>query len=95
MGARVNKYGREFTYKLDLLRAGEEESLSLDVERVASAIERLRDVAFKGDAQAQVALIRVGLLFSRALERRRQVGELRRGLRVWNEDARAIGGTIE
>jgi hypothetical protein len=95
MGARVNGYNRELIYELDLLRAGEKELPQLDGKRVASAIERLRDIAAKGDAQAQAALVRVGLLFGRARERRRRVDELRRGLRIWNEDAGAFGGAIE
>jgi hypothetical protein len=95
MGAGVNDYNRKITYELALLRAGEEELPQLDGKRVASTIERLRDEAARGDAKAEAALVRVGLLFGCARERRRRVDELRRRLRVWDEDAGAIGGTIE
>jgi hypothetical protein len=95
MGARVNDYNCKITYELDLLRAGEKELPQPDGKGMASAIARLKDEAARGDAQAQAALVHVGLLFGRARERRKRVDELRRGFRVWNKDAGAIGGPIE
>jgi hypothetical protein len=95
MGAGLNEYGCEITYELELLRAGGEESQQLDGECVASGVERLGDEAAKGDVQAQAALVRVSLLLEGGRERRRRVDELRRGLRVWNQDAGAIGRAIE
>jgi hypothetical protein len=93
--ASLNEYGSEITYDLDLLGAVEEEWRELDGERVAAGVEKLWKEAARGDMQAQAALVRVSLLLDRGRERRRRVDELRRGLRVWNQDAGAIGRAIE
>jgi hypothetical protein len=78
----MSDYKQEIAYSLDLLRTGEEEVPSCDVEWLISGIAELKGDATNGNQKAQDRLNRVGELLDIARSRRRWASELSRRFKV-------------